>query len=137
VLGIALVSCSPSTAASQDPARPLWGVWNAAGTCPDGGQEGVQMLLNPDGSYAQLTTCGGVNGPATYALRITGNYRINASSSQLELTNLQSDPAKDVNGNPYLHATTELDDYSLTDSNTLTISNRVCGSPCTLIYHRS
>lgn len=156
LLGAALAACSPvasdsgappspsvaatasqPTSATEDPSRSLWGSWNATGICPDGGQERVQMLLSPNGSYSQVTECSGVNGPDTYSLRITGNYQVDASLSQIDLTNLQSDPAKDQNGNPYLHASTELDDYLLAGGNTLTISNRVCGSPCTITYRRS
>jgi hypothetical protein len=96
----------------------------------------VQMLFNPNGAYSQLTECSGVSGQATYALRITGNYRIDANLGVIRLTNLQSDPARQPNGQPYLASDSETDNYTLRDANALTISNSVCGSACTITYTR-
>jgi hypothetical protein len=116
----------------------ITGTWDGQTDISGLGHLTVQTIFQSDGTYSQITQASGVNGPATYAVRYTGDYKVDSALGVIELSNMKSDPTEQCLApsgcHPILSATSETDNFTIDGAGDLTISNSACGQTCTITY---
>lgn len=137
-VGALLSACSGGIGPGEtNQTTSIVGEWRGATTIGCLGEVDDDIVFKPDGRFSRLTTSSEVNCvPYTLMVHTTGNYEVEPSIAVINLTNIDTEPKQQClpgGCQPIATVTADALDYTLPDSNTLTLS---CGPSCVTTYHR-
>ena len=139
VVALVSVACGGGGGDGGNETNPtVVGTWRGETTMGCLGTVSDEMIFKADGTFSRLTTSSQVNCvPGTLMVRTTGKYEADYNQGVIRLRDIDTEPKEQClpggGCQPIAAVKSDTLDYTMPDSNTLTLS---CGSGCTITYTR-